>query len=87
MFVAAYRSQQTRGLAREERLQVRLSETYVTLTDYALRTRQYALTAMPDVPEDSDLREPPFSPDEWRALRARVFAFASDRVMGLFDDC
>jgi len=42
-----------RRSSREERRQQRLADTYVTLTDYVLRERQYSWTAMPSVEADS----------------------------------
>jgi hypothetical protein len=73
-------------IAREARRHARLQDTYVTLTDYALRTRQYALTAMPKIGDDHPLRAPPFSDEDWLVLRARVLAYASDAVRKLFEE-
>lgn len=86
MVIAVYSVHHTRVMAREERLQGRLAETYVTLVDYALRTQQYALTAMPTIDDNHPLRDPPFSNEEWLALRARTFAFASESVKQRFED-
>jgi hypothetical protein len=74
-----------RTSAREERQQERVAETYVTLTDYCLRTQQFARTTFPSVTEDSPMRDPPFTNEEWLALRARVFLYGSDPVRTSFD--
>ena len=81
MLTVAYSAYRTQRLAREERRQSRLAETYVALMDYANRAIQYG--SMATIPQVS--RQPPLSEEEQRDLDARVLAFASDEVRGLFD--
>ncbi|MEZ5246312.1 MAG: hypothetical protein R2707_14515 [Acidimicrobiales bacterium] len=86
LVVAGWNIRVTERIARSSRRQDRIGEVYVTLTDFALRMRQFALTANPGIDDDSPLRDPPFSEADWLRLRAQVEAHASDRVRALFDD-
>ncbi len=86
LVAAGWNLRATERLARSARRQDRLGEVYVTLTDFALRMRQFALTTNPGVGKDSPLRDPPFTTEEWLLLRAQVEAHASTRVRGLFEN-
>lgn len=82
MLVTALTVWSTQRLAREERRQSRLAETYVALMDYANRAIQYG--SAPTPPQN----DPGFLPvweEPWLNLGVRVLAFASDEMRGLFD--
>lgn len=86
MLTTAFTVWQTRLASREDRRQLRLADTYLSLTDHALRIAQYARTAMPGIDDDHPLRDPPFSEADWLRLRAEVAAFASDSVRSQFEE-
>lgn len=81
MLTVAYGAYRTQRLAREERRQSRLAETYVALMDYANRAIQYGSTAA----SSTGLPNLPFSEEEQRDLDGRVLAFASNEVRSLFE--
>lgn len=82
MLTVALSAYATQRLAREERRQARLAETYVTLMDYANRAIQYGSVATPPKKDPGKL---PVSEEPWLNLGVRVLAFASDEMRGLFD--
>lgn len=82
MLTVAYGAYRTQQLAREERRQSRLAETYVALMDYANRAIQYGSVSTPPKKDPGKL---PVSEEPWLNLDARVLAFASAEMRGFFD--
>ena len=79
MLTVTYSAYRTQQLAREERRQARISETYVILMNYAIRADHYASA-------EGDPEILPFTEEELLKLGARVLAFSSDEVRLLFGE-
>jgi len=83
--VAWLTSVNQRRLARDDRLADRQADAYVSISNFAVRMRQYGLVAHPDLDPDDPLLAPELPDDERYRMFALVEAYGSEPVRAAFD--
>lgn len=84
--VAWFTTRSAARIARDDRIGERQSDAYTMLGEHAVRMRQYALIANPDLGPDDPLMPPPLSEEDRYRMFAVVETYGSSSVRKACDE-